>query len=253
MKRWTLYEEEWIHLGKFTEFTGRFFKEARWRNLDGKELLKQCYELGYRSLPLVSLTGFIMGWVLTLQSRPAMAKFGAESWIPNMVGLSLVREIAPVITALICAGRISSGIGAELGSMRVTEQIDAMEVGAIQPYSYLVTTRTIATTLMLPILVIYADGIGLLGGFLGINHHNEITLQHYFRQVFDALAFSDVIPAVIKTFFFGFFIGMVGCFKGFHASSGTESVGKAANQAVVAASLSIFLIDLIAVQLTDLL
>ncbi|MEN9335541.1 MAG: hypothetical protein RLZZ500_528 [Bacteroidota bacterium] len=253
MKKWPFYEEETIQLGQFTEFTGRFFKEIAWRTIERQELFKQCYEFGYRSLPLVSLTGFIMGWVLTLQSRPAMAKFGAESWIPNMVGLSLVREIAPVITALICAGRIASGIGAELGSMRVTEQIDAMEVGAIQPYRFLVVNRTLATTLMLPILVIYADGIGLLGGYLGINHHNEITLRHYFQQVFDALAFSDIIPAVLKTFFFGFFIGMVGCFKGFHANSGTESVGKAANQAVVAASISIFLIDLIAVQLTDLL
>ena len=247
------YENELVGLGQFTLFFGRFFHELNFKTLSGRELLKQCYELGYRSLPLVTTTGLIMGWVLTIQSRPAMAKFGAESWIPGMVGLSLVREIAPVITALICAGRMASGIGAELGSMRVTEQIDAMEVSAIRPFRYLVVTRTLATTLMLPILVLYADAIGLLGGYLGISRHLDLTLGHYLRQVFDSLAFSDLIPAVIKTYCFGFFIGLVGCFKGFHAQGGTESVGRAANQAVVTASLSIFLVDLIAVQLTDLL
>ncbi|MFN7776950.1 MlaE family ABC transporter permease, partial [Flavobacterium sp.] len=159
------YENELVGLGQFTLFFGRFFRELHFKSLSGRELLKQCYTLGYRSLPLVTTTGLIMGWVLTIQSRPAMAKFGAESWIPGMVGLSLVREIAPVITALICAGRMASGIGAELGSMRVTEQIDAMEVSAIRPFQYLVITRTLATTLMLPILVLYADAVGLLGGY----------------------------------------------------------------------------------------
>ncbi len=193
-----------------------------------------------------------MGLVLTIQSRPAMAKFGAESWIPGMVSLSLIREIAPVITALICAGRISSGIGAELGSMKVTEQIDAMEVSAINPYKYLVVTRTMATTLMIPILVMYADLIGILGGYIGVNMHGEVNLVRYFSQVFESLEYVDLVPATIKTFFFGFFIGIIGCYEGFNASSGTESVGKAANSAVVSASLTIFIIDMIAVQLTDL-
>ena len=193
-----------------------------------------------------------MGLVLTIQSRPAMAKFGAESWIPGMVSLSLIREIAPVITALICAGRISSGIGAELGSMKVTEQIDAMEVSAINPYRYLVVTRTMATTLMIPILVLYADLIGILGGYIGVNMHGEVNIVRYFSQVFESLEFVDLLPATIKTFFFGFFIGIIGCYEGFNASSGTESVGKAANSSVVSASLTIFIIDMIAVQVTDL-
>ncbi|HEV8272130.1 MAG TPA: ABC transporter permease, partial [Chitinophagaceae bacterium] len=174
------------------------------------------------------------------------------SWLPGMVALSLIREIAPVITALICAGKISSGIGAELGSMKVTEQIDAMEVSAINPYKYLVVTRVLATTLMVPLLVVFADGIGILGGYVGVNIHSDVTMYRYFSQVLSSLDFLDIVPATIKTFFFGFFIGLIGCYKGFTAANGTESVGKAANSAVVTASLAIFIIDMMAVQLTDL-
>ncbi len=239
-------------IGKVTLFAVRFFREVIKPPYEMKEFIKQCYVIGYKSLPLVTITGFIMGLVLTLQSRPTLAKFGAESWLPSMVALSLIREIAPVITALICAGKISSGIGAELGSMKVTEQIDAMEVSAINPYKYLVVTRILATTLMVPLLVIYADGVGVLGGYIGINIHSEVNLYRYLSQVLEAITFSDIFPATIKTFFFGFFIGMIGCYKGFNAANGTESVGKAANSAVVTASLTIFIIDMIAVQLTDL-
>ena len=143
----------------------RFFSELLHRPFEMKEFLRQCYFIGYKTLPLVGITGFIMGLVLTLQTRPTLAGFGAESWLPGMVALSLVREIAPVITALICAGKISSGIGAELGSMKVTEQIDAMEVSGINPYKYLVVTRVLATTLMVPLLVFFADAIGMAGGY----------------------------------------------------------------------------------------
>ncbi|UEG50884.1 ABC transporter permease [Ferruginibacter lapsinanis] len=238
--------------GIVTQFIARFFKEFFKPPFEIREFLKQCYVIGYKSLPLVTITGFIMGLVLTLQSRPTLAEFGAESWLPSMVALSLIREIAPVITALICAGKVASGIGAELGSMKVTEQIDAMEVSAINPYKYLVVTRVMATTLMIPLLVVYADGIGIIGGYVGINIHSDVSLFRYFSQVFEALEFLDIIPATVKTFFFGFFIGMIGCYKGYTAANGTESVGKAANSAVVAASLSIFIIDMLAVQITDL-
>ncbi|MDD2820208.1 ABC transporter permease [Flavobacterium petrolei] len=239
-------------VGKVTLFATRFFKEVLKPPYEMKEFIKQCYNIGYKSLPLVTITGFIMGLVLTLQSRPTLAKFGAESWLPSMVALSLIREIAPVITALICAGKVSSGIGAELGSMKVTEQIDAMEVSAINPYKYLVVTRILATTLMIPLLVIYADGIGIIGGYAGINIHGEVSLYRYLAQVLESITFLDIFPATIKTFFFGFFIGMIGCYKGYNAANGTESVGKAANSAVVTASLTIFIIDMLAVQITDL-
>lgn len=248
----TYFKKNLSIVGNIASFSSRFFKEIFKPGFEWKEFIRQCFVVGYQSLALVTITGFIMGLVLTIQSRPAMARFGAESMIPGMVSLSLIREIAPVITALICAGRVSSGIGAELGSMKVTEQIDAMEVSAINPYRYLVVTRTLATTLMIPILVLYADLIGIIGGFIGINMHSESNIEHYFSNIFESLEYTDILPAIIKTFFFGFFIGIIGCYEGFNASGGTKSVGKAANSAVVLASLMIFIIDLVAVQVTDL-
>jgi phospholipid/cholesterol/gamma-HCH transport system permease protein len=239
-------------IGNFSIFAGRFFKEIFKFPFQINEFFRQCYAIGYKSLPLVSITGFIMGLVLTIQSRPTMTKFGAESWLPSMVSLSLIREIAPVVTALICAGKIASGIGAELGSMKVTEQIDAMEVSAINPYRYLVVTRILAATLMVPILVLFADLVGIFGGYIGYNVRGSMSMYRYFSDVIEHLDFLDVMPAVIKTFFFGFFIGLIGCYKGFNAKNGTASVGIAANEAVVAASLSIFIIDMLAVQITDL-
>jgi len=245
-------ENIFIEAGTITLFAARFFKELFKPPFQLREFIRQCYAIGYKTLPLISITGFIMGLVMTIQSRPTLLKFGAESWLPSMVSLSLIREIAPVITALICAGKIASGIGAELGSMKVTEQIDAMEVSAINPYKYLVVTRVLSTTLMIPILVIFADFVGIYGGYIGFNIHGNMTLFRYFSDVVEHLEFLDIFPAFIKTFFFGFFIGLIGCYKGFNASNGTASVGIAANEAVVSASLSVFIIDMMAVQLTDL-
>ena len=241
-----------IEIGELSFFTARFFKEAFKKPFEFKELLRQCYSMGNRSLLLVGITGFIIGLVLTLQTRPTLLEFGAVSWIPSMVGISIVREIGPIITALVCAGRIGSGIGAELGSMRVTEQIDAMEVSGTNPFKYLVVTRVLAVTLMLPLLVIFGDVIALFGSFLVENIKGNVSFLLYFNQVFDALEFGDIIPATIKTFFFGLAIGLVGCFKGYYCKKGTEGVGKAANSAVVLASLLLFIIDFIAVFVTDI-
>ncbi|MDX1758984.1 MAG: ABC transporter permease, partial [Arenibacter algicola] len=239
-------------IGDLSHFAARFFKEVLKPPFEFKELLRQCYQMGNRSLILVTVTGFIIGLVLTLQSRPTLIQFGAVSWMPNMVGISIVREIGPVITALICAGRIASGIGAELGSMRVTEQIDAMEVSGTNPFKYLVITRIMATTLMLPILVIYGDLVALYGSALVENLKGDVSFQLYFNTVFDALSFSDLVPATIKSFFFGFAIGLVGCYKGYYSKKGTAGVGVAANTAVVMASLLLFVIDFIAVFISDI-
>ncbi|WP_282179386.1 MlaE family ABC transporter permease [Maribacter stanieri] len=241
-----------IQIGELSFFARRFFKELFSVPFEFKELLRQCYQMGNRSLILVGMTGFIIGLVLTLQSRPTMIQFGAVSMMPNMVGISIVREIGPVITALICAGRIASGIGAELGSMRVTEQIDAMEVSGTNPFKYLVVTRILATTLMIPILVVFGDLIALLGSALVENLKGQVSFQLYFNTVFDALSFGDLIPATVKSFFFGFVIGLVGCFKGYHCKKGTVGVGIAANTAVVMASLLLFIVDFIAVFVSDI-
>jgi phospholipid/cholesterol/gamma-HCH transport system permease protein len=239
--------------GDIARFAGRFFKEAFKPRYEFAELMRQCYFIGYKSLPLVAITAFIMGLVITIQSRPTLVEFGAEAWLPKMVSVSLVREIAPVITALICAGKIGSGIGAELGSMKVTEQIDAMEVSGTNPFKYLVATRIMAATLTIPILVVMADAVSLYGGYLGANIRGVVSWDLYWNQVFDTLAYSDVIPSIIKTFFFGFAIGTIGCYKGYNSNKGTEGVGRSANSAVVISSLLVFILDLLAVQIIDLL
>jgi phospholipid/cholesterol/gamma-HCH transport system permease protein len=179
--------------------------------------------------------------------------FGAVSVLPGMVAVSLIREMGPVITALICAGKIGSGMGAELGSMKVTEQIDAMEVSSTNPIKYLVVTRVLAATLMIPLLVIYADALGILGSWAGANIKGNVSFILFFSQAFSHIGFIDLIPALVKTFFFGAVIGFVGCYKGYTAGRGTESVGIAANSAVVVSSLLVIIVDLIAVQITDLL
>ena len=239
-------------IGGITVFTGRYFREVFRPRFEFQEFLRQCFYIGYKSFALVAITAFIMGLVITIQSRPTLVEFGAQAWLPKMVSVSLVREIAPVITALICAGKIGSGIGAELGSMKVTEQIDAMDVSGTNPYKFLVVTRVSAAIIMIPILAILADGISLYGAFLGTNIHGVVSWELFWNQVFDTLTYSDVIPAIVKTFFFGFFIGIIGCYEGFNSKKGTEGVGRSANSAVVISSLLVFIIDLIAVQVTDL-
>lgn len=237
--------------GDIAKFTIRFFRELFHGRFEFAELLRQGFFIGYKSLGLVGLTAFIMGLVITIQSRPTLVEFGAEAWLPKMVSISLIREIVPVITALICAGKIGSGIGAELGSMRVTEQIDAMEVSGTNPMKYLVVTRVSAATLTIPLLAILADAIALYGAYLGCNIHGVVSWQLFWNQIFETNSYSDVLPAITKTFFFGFAVGIVGCYKGYNSKKGTEGVGRSANQAVVIASLLIFIIDLIAVQIAD--
>ncbi|MEO8934636.1 MAG: ABC transporter permease [Xanthomarina sp.] len=246
------FKSFFIEVGELSYFAGRFFKEVFTKPFEIKELLKQCYNIGNKSILLVGVTGFIIGLVLTLQSRPTLQQFGAESWMPSMVSLSIIREIGPVIIALTFAGRVASGIGAELGSMKVTEQIDAMEVSGTNPFKFLVVTRIVAATIMLPVLVILGDAIALFGSFLIENTKGDVSFILYFNQVFNILGFSDMLPATIKTFFFGFAIGLVGCFKGYTCEKGTVGVGKAANSAVVYASMLLFVLDFIAVFVTDI-
>ncbi|GAC1303439.1 MAG: ABC transporter permease [Mucilaginibacter sp.] len=247
------WKKWFLNIGDQVWFFFRFFRNLFAGGFEWSEFVRQCYEIGYRSIMLVGITSFIMGVVLILQLRPTLIAFGAASMLPRTLSVSFVREIGPVIIAIICAGKIASSIGAELGSMKVTEQLDAMEVSGANPTQYLVVTRILATTLMVPLLSVIGDAIGLFGGFLALNLRDSMSFQLYFTKVIGSLAFTDFIPAFIKTIFFGFAIGFVGCYKGFNSNKGTESVGIAANSAVVTASLWIFVIDAIAVQVTSLL
>ena len=242
-----------VSVANVVNYLKNIFRNLFSNKLEFQEFLKQCYQIGNKSVGLISITGIIIGLVLTIQSRPSLVNFGAVAMLPAMVAVSIIREMGPVITALICAGKIGSSMGAELGSMRVSEQIDAMEVSNTNPVNFLIIPRVLAATVMIPILTLYADAIGIFGSWLGINIKDDVSLRLFITQAFKVVEFMDIIPALIKSFFFGAVIGLVGCYKGYNAGRGTESVGIAANSAVVTASLLLIIVDLIAVQITDLL
>lgn len=229
-------------------FVMRFFKEGFLPPYETKELIRQCYNIGYRSLLLISTTGFITGMVFTKQSRPSLSEFGATSWLPSLVAIAILRTLAPLLTALIAAGKVGSSIGAELGSMRVTEQIDAMEVSATNPYKFLVTTRVLAATITIPILTFYTAMVGMLGAFLNVTTNEGTSYKAFFQASLESITFLDITASTVKAIIFGFTIGIVGCYQGYNSSKGTEGVGKAANSAVVIGMFLIFLEEIISVQ-----
>lgn len=233
------------------KFIGAFFKAAFKRPFHFREIIHQCYEIGLRSLPLITLTGFITGIVFTKQSRPSLETFGATSWLPSLISIAILRALASLVTALICAGKVGSSIGAELGSMRVSEQIDAMEVSAINPFKFLVVTRVIATTITVPILALYCGFVALLGSFSNINAHESTSFISFFEHGFDTIIFLDIFTSVVKSIIFGFTIGITGCYKGYNASNGTVGVGKAANQAVVLSMFLVFIEEVVIVQVSN--
>jgi len=240
-----------INLYSAAQFIIRFFKELFKPPYEVKEIIKQCYEVGYKSLFLISLTGFITGLVFTKQSRPSLSTFGATSWLPSLVAIAIIRALAPLVTALICAGKVGSNIAAELGSMKVTEQIDAMEVSAINPFKFLVVSRVLATTIMIPLLMCYTGFVAMMGAFINV-HQNEMTsFVTFFQQAFEKISFLDIFASLIKSIVYGFTIGMVGCYKGYYANNGTEGVGRAANSSVVLSMFLIFIEEILIVQITN--
>jgi phospholipid/cholesterol/gamma-HCH transport system permease protein len=240
-----------LDLNSAVNFVLKFFKEVFLPPYEGKEIIKQCYEIGYKSLPLITLTGFITGLVFTKQSRPSLAEFGATSWLPSLVAIAIIKALAPLVTALISAGKVGSNIGAEIGSMRVTEQIDAMEVSAVHPFKFLVVSRVIATTTMIPVLMCYTGLVAMLGAYLNV-HTNEMTsFISFFEQAFQKISFLDIFSSITKAVVYGFTIGIVGCYKGYNATQGTEGVGKAANASVVTSMFLIFIEEILIVQLTN--
>jgi phospholipid/cholesterol/gamma-HCH transport system permease protein len=232
-------------------FLKRFVVELFQRPVHLRELIKQCYAVGVLSLPLITLTGFVTGIVFTKQSRPSLAAFGATSWLPSLITVALLRSLAPLVTALICAGKVGSSIGAELGSMKVTEQIEAMEVSAINPFKFLVVSRTVATTFMVPALMLYCCAVGLLGSFLNVHGNEATSLSSFLKSGFSTITYLDVFASVTKSFIFGFTIGIISCFKGYNASSGTQGVGRAANASVVLSMFVIFIEEILIVQIIN--
>lgn len=236
---------------KAYRFVIRFFKEAFRPPFHIKEIINQCYEIGLKSLPLITLTGFVTGIVFTKQSRPSLAEFGATSWLPSLISIAIVRALASLVTALICAGKVGSSIGAELGSMKVSEQIDAMEVSAINPFKFLVGTRIIASTITVPILGLYCGFVALMGSYFSVHSNEATSIVSFFNNGFATITFLDVFSSVTKSIVFGFTIGTIGCYKGFNATQGTFGVGRAANQAVVLAMFLVFIEEITIVQVAN--
>jgi phospholipid/cholesterol/gamma-HCH transport system permease protein len=232
-------------------FTLRFFKEAFVPPFEWKETINQCYEVGCKTLPLITLTGFITGIVFTKQSRPSLSEFGAVSWLPSLVAIAIIRALAPLVTALIMAGKVGSNIGAELGSMKVSEQIDAMEMTATHPYKFLVVTRVIACTFMLTLLVLYSAFVGMLGAYLNVHQNEATSLPAFMHAAFEKISFLDIFSSFIKSALYGFTVGIISCYQGWNASNGTVGVGKAANQAVVLSMFVIFLEETVVVQFVN--
>ena len=214
-----------------------------------RETMRQVYELGLRSSPLIAVSGLAVGVVLSMHTRASLERFGAESMIPAGLAIALVRETGPLTAGLLLSGRIGAGIGAELGAMRVTEQIDALEASAVDAFRYLVVTRVIACVIALPILTTLMNFAGMMGGFLAETSATGMSLGMYLNRAFSLIEFEDYVPATIKTMVFGFIIATTSSYLGFNTSSGTEGVGRASTRAVVLSSILIIVSNVLLVRL----
>jgi phospholipid/cholesterol/gamma-HCH transport system permease protein len=242
---------EWI--GGLGIFCGRLARVAFVSPHEGRGLLRQLETVGPKSFMLVALAGAATGVVLSLQTRDSLTRLGAGSMLPTVIVFSLIKETGPIITGLIVSGRVGAGIGAELGSMKVTEQIDAMEASSVNPYKFLVWTRVLACVLMLPLLTLAADLFGILGGWAANTLMEPISLRLFLENGFKTVRFNDLFPPTFKTAIFGFIIGLVSCFQGMRTRGGTEGVGRSATSSVVLCSLFIILADVLLVRIIQVL
>jgi len=242
---------EWI--GDLGIFSGRLARTAFVPPHEGREILRQLEAVGPKSFMLVALAGAATGAVLSLQTRDSLMRMGAGSLLPSVIVFSLITEMGPIITGLIVSGRVGAGIGAELGSMKVTEQIDAMEASAVNPYKFLVWTRVLACVLMLPLLTLAADLFGIIGGWAANAVMEPISLRLFIENGFKTVTFNDFIPPTFKTAIFGFIIGLVSSFQGMRTQGGTEGVGRSATSSVVLCSLFIILADVLLVRIIQVL
>ena len=237
---------EWF--GGLSLFMGQIVRNSFRRPIEFTEILKQVFEVGWRSAPLIVLSGFAVGAVLSMHTRATLERFGAESMVPTALAFALIKETGPLITGLLISGRVGAGIGAELGGMRVTEQIDALESLAVNSFKYLVVTRVIACVLVMPLLTVLMDFAGILGGFFAETIVSGTSFTFYFNTAFSSLSFSDYIPPTLKTMVFGFIIGSTSAFLGYNATGGAEGVGRASTQSVVSSSIFLIVFNVILVK-----
>jgi len=230
-------------------FALRAFREALSPPFEFRETMRQIYELGLRSAPLIAVSGLAVGVVLSMHTRASLERFGAEAMIPAGLAIALVRETGPLTAGLLLSGRIGAGIGAELGAMRVTEQIDALEATAVDSFRYLVVTRVVACVIAVPILTTLMNFAGMVGGFLAETIATGMSLRLYFDRAFSLIDVVDYVPSTVKTMVFGFIIATISSYLGFNTESGTEGVGRASTRAVVLSSVGIIVANVVLVRL----
>ncbi len=236
-------------VGDLAIFAGRALREIFRRPFELRETIRQIHEVGWRSAPLIGISGFAVGVVLSMHTRASLERFGAEALIPAGLAIALVRETGPLTAGLLLSGRVGAGIGAELGAMRVTEQIDALEVCAVDAFKYLVVTRVVACIIAVPILTTLMNFTGILGGFVAESAITGMSFQLYFQRAFSLIELTDYVPATLKTMVFGFIIAAVASYLGFTTERGTEGVGRASTRSVVMASILIIMSNVLLVRL----
>src|SRR5438876_3586461 len=236
-------------VGALATFGGRAIVESVRPPYEPTEILRHLYQFGLRSMPLILTSGFAIGVVLSMHTRATLQRFGAEAMIPAGLAIALIRETGPLTAGLLVSGRVGAGIGAEIGAMKVTEQIDALEANAVDAFKYLAVTRVIACMIAMPLLTVMMDFAGMLGGYVAEAVVSGMPWQLYFERSFTYLEYSDFIPATLKTMVFGYLIGVVASYLGFTTSRGTEGVGEASTRSVVMASILIILSDVILVKI----
>ena len=237
----------WV--GDVALFGARALYEAVLPPYEFKETWRHVYEIGWRSLPLISLSGFAIGVVLSMHTRASLERFGAEAMIPAGLAIALIRETGPLTAGLLVAGRVGAGIGAELGAMKVTEQIDALEAVAVDSFKFLAVTRILACIIAMPLLTTIIDFCGIFGGYVAEASVSGMSPHMYFHRAFSIVEFSDFIPATFKTAVFGFVIGTVSSYLGFNTTQGTEGVGRSSTSSVVLSSICIILVNVVLVKL----
>ena len=237
----------WV--GDVALFGGRALYEAFLPPYEFKETWRHVFEIGWRSLPLIALSGFAIGVVLSMHTRASLERFGAEAMIPAGLAIALIRETGPLTAGLLVAGRVGAGIGAELGAMRVTEQIDALEAVAVDSFKFLAVTRILACIIAMPLLTTVIDFCGIFGGYVAEASISGMSAQLYFHRAFQYVQFSDFMPATFKTAVFGFIIGTVASYLGFNTTQGTEGVGRTSTSSVVLSSICIILVNVVLVKL----
>jgi phospholipid/cholesterol/gamma-HCH transport system permease protein len=239
--------------GSLFAFFGHFMARFWRRPFEARELANQMDEVGAKSLILTAVVGLSIGIVLAMQSRGTLARFGAESMLPSMLTLSVVKEIGPVLTSIVLAGRLGAGFASELGSMRVTEQIDALEVAALKPFHYLVVTRVLACIVMFPVMTALTDLLALSGGYMESALAENMDYRVFMDTALSSLRFADIVVDTLKTSVFGAIVGIVACWLGYNVRGGTREVGQAAMQAVVLSSLLILVADVVVVRISIML